>query len=48
MLIVNSGIAGVVWEIDYRDDRGLDILRGGNVGFGRYRADPIPDDIIQP
>lgn len=37
MLIVNSGIAGVVWETDYRDESGLKLLDAGGVGFGRYR-----------
>lgn len=37
MLIVNAGIAAVVWDIDYRDDAGLKLLEAAGVGFGRYR-----------
>lgn len=48
MLIVNSGIAAVVWEIDYRDDSGLKVLQGGNVGFGRYKGSASPDDMMAP
>lgn len=37
MLIVNAGIAAVVWDIDYMRDDGLQLLEAGKVGFGRYR-----------
>ena len=37
MLIVNAGIAAVVWDIDYLRDDGLQLLEAGKVGFGRYR-----------
>lgn len=46
MLIVNSGIAAVVWDIDYRDDSGLQLLEAGKVGFGRYRPRAMPGDSI--
>jgi dCMP deaminase len=36
MLIVNSGVVAVVWETDYRDRSGLELLEAGKVGFGRY------------
>jgi hypothetical protein len=46
MLIVNSGIAAVVWERDYRDESGLKILEAGKVGYGKYRRDANRDDMM--
>ena len=36
MLIVNSGVQAVVWETDYRDRSGLELLEAGKIGFGKY------------
>lgn len=41
MLIVNAGIAAVVWDIDYRDESGLQLLEAAGVGFGKYREQVI-------
>lgn len=41
MLIVNSGIAAVVWDIDYRDESGLKLLEVAGVGFGKYKQQVI-------
>jgi dCMP deaminase len=46
MLIVNAGIKAVVWEIDYRDLSGLQILEEGKVAFGRYRPGKSLDDMM--
>lgn len=37
MLIVNTGIAAVVWKEDYRDTAGIELLKAGNIGHGKYR-----------
>lgn len=41
MLIVNAGIAAVVWDQDYRDESGLKLLEVAGVGFGRYKQQAI-------
>jgi dCMP deaminase len=41
MLIVNSGVEAVVWETDYRDRSGLELLEAGKVGFGKYRPQAL-------
>jgi dCMP deaminase len=41
MLIVNSGVEAVVWEKDYRDRSGLELLEAGKIGFGKYNH-PLP------
>lgn len=46
MLIVNSGIAAVVWDQDYRDESGLKLLEAGRVGYGKYRLLPLTNDKV--
>lgn len=46
MLIINAGIIAVVWKEDYMRDDGLELLKAGNVGFGRYKGPSSEADII--
>ena len=46
LLIVNSGLKVVVWEIDFRDESGLKTLEEGKVAFGRYRPGEHFDDMM--
>jgi dCMP deaminase len=46
MLIVNAGIAAVVWEQDYLRDDGLELLKAGKVGYGKYRPPASSDDMM--
>lgn len=39
-MIINSGIKKVVYQLDYRDSSGIDLLRQANVDVRKYNAKP--------